>query len=60
MCLYMPMTPHVVYAMLACARLGAPHTIVFAGFSVESLRSRIVNAGCKIVITADQVQYIDR
>ena len=55
MCLYMPMTPHVVYAMLACARIGAVHSVVFAGFSVDALRSRINNAHCKMVITADQV-----
>lgn len=50
----MPMTPYVVYAMLACARLGAMHSVVFAGFSATSLRSRIIDAGCKVVITADE------
>jgi acetyl-CoA synthetase len=53
-CLYMPMTPYAVYAMLACARLGAIHSVVFAGFSAEALRSRIIDARCKVVITADQ------
>ena len=53
-CIYMPMTPHAVYAMLACARIGAPHSVVFAGFSVSALASRINNAKCSVVITADQ------
>eukprot|EP00043_Microstomoeca_roanoka_P015135 m.151062 g.151062 ORF g.151062 m.151062 type:complete len:752 (-) comp16191_c0_seq3:108-2363(-) len=53
-CLYMPMTPYIVYAMLACARIGAVHTVVFAGFSATSLRQRVVDAGCKVVITADE------
>lgn len=51
--LYMPMIPEAVFAMLACARLGAIHSIVFAGFSAESLRDRIVDAEAKLVITAD-------
>ncbi|HET9493961.1 MAG TPA: acetate--CoA ligase [Chloroflexia bacterium] len=51
--IYMPMIPEVVIAMLACARLGAPHTVVFGGFSPESLRDRIVDAHAKLVITAD-------
>eukprot|EP00051_Salpingoeca_urceolata_P006498 m.85882 g.85882 ORF g.85882 m.85882 type:complete len:703 (-) comp14855_c0_seq2:1393-3501(-) len=53
-CMYMPMTPHAVYAMLACARIGAPHSVVFAGFSADALRSRIQNARCSVVITADE------
>jgi acetyl-CoA synthetase len=53
-CIYMPMTPYVVYAMLACARIGAVHAIVFAGFSSTSLADRINNGGCKMVITADE------
>jgi acetyl-CoA synthetase len=53
-CLYMPMTPYAVYTMLACARIGAVHSVVFAGFSAEALRSRIVDARCKVVVTADQ------
>jgi acetyl-CoA synthetase len=52
--IYMPMCPHAVYAMLACARLGAPHSVVFAGFSAEALAQRIDDAGSKVVITADQ------
>jgi acetyl-CoA synthetase len=50
----MPMVPEAVYAMLACARIGAIHSVVFAGFSAEALRSRIMDAGCKMVMTADQ------
>ncbi len=52
--LYMPMIPEAVYAMLACARIGAVHSVVFAGFSAESLRDRINDAKCKVVITADE------
>jgi acetyl-CoA synthetase len=52
--IYMPMIPEAVYAMLACARIGAVHTVVFAGFSAESLRDRINDARCKAVITADE------
>jgi acetyl-CoA synthetase len=51
--IYMPMIPEVVISMLACARLGAPHTVVFGGFSPESLRDRIIDAHAKLVITAD-------
>jgi len=51
--LYMPMIPELVVALLACARLGAPHTAVFGGFSPESLRGRINDAQAKVVITAD-------
>lgn len=51
--IYMPMIPETVIAMLACARIGAIHSVVFGGFSAESLRSRINNAGAKLVITAD-------
>ena len=58
-CIYMPMTPSVVYAMLACARIGAIHSVVFAGFSAEALRARIVAANSKVVITADEVRYLD-
>jgi len=53
-CIYMPMIPEAVYAMLACARIGAIHSVVFAGFSPDSLRDRILDAGCKVVITADE------
>jgi acetyl-CoA synthetase len=51
--LYMPMIPELPIAMLACARIGAPHTVVFGGFSAESLRDRINDAQAKLVITAD-------
>jgi acetyl-CoA synthetase len=49
----MPMVPELAIAMLACTRIGAPHSIVFGGFSAEALRDRIVDAGAKVVITAD-------
>jgi acetyl-CoA synthetase len=49
----LPMIPEVAVAMLACARIGAPHTVVFGGFSAESLRDRIVDAAAKVLITAD-------
>ncbi len=51
--IYMPMIPEAIVAMLACARIGAPHSVVFAGFSAEALRSRIDDAEAKLVITAD-------
>lgn len=51
--IYLPMIPEAVVAMLACARLGAPHTVIFGGFSPESLRDRINDARCKVLITAD-------
>jgi len=51
--IYMPMIPEAVVAMLACARIGAPHSVVFAGFSAEALRSRIDDAEAKLVITSD-------
>jgi acetyl-CoA synthetase len=52
--LYLPMIPELAYAMLACARIGAVHSVVFAGFSAESLRGRILDAGAKMVITANE------
>lgn len=52
--LYMPMIPEAAYAMLACARIGAVHSIVFGGFSPEALANRIINCQSKLVITADQ------
>ncbi|XP_009068553.1 PREDICTED: acetyl-coenzyme A synthetase 2-like, mitochondrial, partial [Acanthisitta chloris] len=52
--IYMPVSPLSVAAMLACARIGAVHTVVFAGFSAESLAGRIVDSGCKVVITYNQ------
>ena len=51
--IYMPMVPEAVVAMLACARVGAPHVVVFGGFSPESLRDRIRDADAKLLITAD-------
>ncbi len=51
--IYMPLVPELAIAMLACARIGAPHSIVFGGFSAESLRDRINDAQCKLLITAD-------
>jgi acetyl-CoA synthetase len=51
--IYMPLVPELAIAMLACARIGAPHSIVFGGFSAESLRDRINDAQCKILVTAD-------
>ena len=53
-CIYMPMIPETVYAMLACARIGAVHSVVFGGFSAEALRDRIVDAGCRVVLTANE------
>jgi len=53
-CIYLPMTPELAYSMLACARIGAVHSVVFAGFSAESLRGRILDAGCKLVLTANE------
>lgn len=52
--IYMPMIPEAAYAMLACARIGAVHSVVFAGFSAEALRDRVVDAGCKVVLTANE------
>ena len=52
-CIYLPMIPELAYAMLACARIGAVHSVVFAGFSARSLVDRINDAGCKMVVTAD-------
>ena len=52
-CIYMPMVPEMAVAVLACARIGAVHTVVFAGFSAQSLADRLDDCGCKLVITAD-------
>ena len=52
-CFYMPMLPELIIGMLACARIGAIHSVVFAGFSAVSLADRIKDASCKLVITAD-------
>ncbi len=51
--IYMPMIPELPTAMLACARIGAPHTVVFGGFSAESLRDRVNDAQAKLIVTAD-------
>ena len=53
-CIYMPMIPEAAYAMLACARIGAVHSVVFGGFSPDSLRDRILDSDCRTVITADE------
>ena len=53
-CIYMPMIPEASYAMLACARIGAIHSVVFGGFSPEALKDRILDADCRVVITADE------
>lgn len=52
-CIYLPMIPEAVFSMLACARIGAVHSVVFAGFSASSLSDRIQDSDCKIVITSD-------
>jgi acetyl-CoA synthetase len=52
--IYMPMVPEAAYAMLACARIGAVHSVVFGGFSPESLRNRIEDCAAKIIVTADE------
>ncbi len=52
-CIYMPMIPEAAYAMLACARIGAIHSVVFGGFSPESLKDRILDSDCRVVVTAD-------
>jgi acetyl-CoA synthetase len=51
--IYMPMLPETVAAMLACARLGAPHTVVFGGFSADALRGRVLDCDARVVVTAD-------
>ncbi len=53
-CIYMPMILEASYAMLACARIGAIHSVVFGGFSPEALKDRVIDSECKIVITADE------
>ncbi len=53
-CIYMPMIPETAFAMLACTRIGAIHSVVFGGFSPESLKDRIIDADCEIVITSDE------
>jgi len=53
-CIYMPMIPEATYAMLACTRIGAVHSVVFGGFSPDALRDRILDSGCHTLITADE------
>ena len=53
-CIYMPMIPEAAYAMLACTRIGAVHSVVFGGFSPEALKDRILDSDCRVVITADE------
>lgn len=53
-CIYMPMIPEAACAMLACARIGAVHSVVFGGFSPESIKDRILDSDCRTVITADE------
>lgn len=53
-CIYLPMIPEAVVAMLACARIGAIHSVVFGGFSAEALKTRLLDAGCRLLITADE------
>ncbi|MBV5273185.1 MAG: acetate--CoA ligase [Lamprocystis purpurea] len=53
-CIYLPMIPEAAVAMLACTRVGAAHSIVFGGFSPDSLRDRILDSDCRVVITADE------
>lgn len=52
--IYLPMIPELAYSMLACARIGAIHSVVFSGFSADALRDRVLDAGCKMVITANE------
>ncbi|HTH54908.1 MAG TPA: acetate--CoA ligase [Cyclobacteriaceae bacterium] len=59
-CIYMPMVPETAYAMLGCARIGAVHSLVFAGFSSGSLVDRINDSKCKLVLTADGSQRGDK
>jgi acetyl-CoA synthetase len=53
-CIYMPMIPEAAFAMLACTRIGAIHSVVFGGFSPDSLRDRILDSDCRLLITADE------
>lgn len=53
-CIYMPMIPEAAFAMLACARIGAIHSVVFGGFSPQALQDRILDSDCQLVITADE------
>jgi acetyl-CoA synthetase len=51
---YLPMIPELMFVMLACARIGAIHSVTFAGFSADALRGRIMDSGCKILVTANE------
>ena len=53
-CIYMPMVPEAAFAMLACARIGAIHSVVFGGFSPQALQDRILDSDCRTIITADE------
>ncbi|WP_438951274.1 acetate--CoA ligase [Porticoccus sp.] len=53
-CIYMPMIPEAAYAMLACARIGAVHSVVFGGFSPDALKDRVLDSDCQVLITADE------
>ncbi len=55
-CIYMPMVPEVIIAMLACARIGAVHSVVFGGFSADAIKNRILDADCHTVITANETK----
>lgn len=55
-CIYLPMIPEIVIAMLACARIGAVHSVVFGGFSPEALKTRILDINCRLLITADDAK----
>ena len=59
-CIYMPMVPELAYAVLGCARIGAIHSVVFAGFSAGSLADRINDSGCKLVLTSDGAHRGDK
>lgn len=59
-CIYMPMVPEAMVAMLACARVGAVHSVVFAGFSAQSISDRINDSGCSMIITADGAMRGDK
>ena len=56
-CIYLPMIPEAVFAMLACARIGAIHSVVFAGFSSEAFKHRVLDSDCRLVITADGYRH---
>ena len=58
--IYLPMIPELAYSMLACARIGAVHSVVFAGFSADAFRDRVLDAGCKVLITANEGLHAGR